>query len=63
MTESSQTPHAFTEVATLNGGDFTFSPQDQFGKEYKQDDVLVFNATGKKIKVEFMQFNHHHHLS
>lgn len=38
-------PHAYTEVATLNSEDCKFSKQGQFGKEYKSDEMLIFQST------------------
>lgn len=38
-------PHAFTEVATLNSDDCKFTKQGQFGKEYKSDEMLIFQST------------------
>ena len=37
--------HALCEVASLNGEDATFHPQLQFGEEYKENDMLIFQAT------------------
>lgn len=37
--------YAFTEVATLNSDEFRFQPQDQFGRAYNRDDILVFHVT------------------
>lgn len=42
---SEQNAYAFSEVATLNGSDFSFHPQEQFGRVYNKDDILVFNVT------------------
>lgn len=43
---SNETPaYAFTEVATLNSDEFRFQPQDQFGRAYNKDDILVFHVT------------------
>lgn len=38
-------PHAFTEVAALNSEDCKFTKQGQFGKEYKGDEMLIFQST------------------
>lgn len=38
-------PHAFTEVAVLNSDDCKFVKQGQFGKEYKSDEMLIFQST------------------
>jgi glycerophosphocholine phosphodiesterase GPCPD1 len=42
-----QPAYAFTEVATLNENDnqYLFSKQDQFGRLYKTDDILIFHIT------------------
>lgn len=40
-----QPAYALTEVATLNGDDYLFTNQQQFGRAYKKDDVLVFHVT------------------
>lgn len=41
-----QPAYAFSEVATLNGSlDWKFQPQEQFGRAYNADDILVFNIT------------------
>lgn len=37
--------YAFSEVATLNGDDFCFQPQQQFGRAYRKDDILMFHIT------------------
>lgn len=37
--------YAITEVATLNGENFRFVPQEQFGRAYHPDDVLAFHLT------------------
>lgn len=37
--------YAFSEVGTLNGDEFVFQQQDQFGRAYKRDDILVFHIT------------------
>lgn len=37
--------HASSEVASLNGEDPSFHPQSQFGEEYKENDMLVFQCT------------------
>lgn len=42
---SDQPAYAFSEVATLNGDDYTFQPQSQFGRAYHKDDILVFHIT------------------
>lgn len=42
---SDQPAYAFSEVATLNKGEFTFAPQEQFGRAYQADDILVFHIT------------------
>lgn len=42
---SDQPAYAFTEVATLNGDDFKFQLQDQFGRAYRSGDILVFHVT------------------
>lgn len=38
-------PHAYTEVAALNSEDCKFSKQGQFGKEYRADEMLIFQST------------------
>lgn len=40
-----QPAYAFCEVATLNGEDFTFQPQEQFGRPYRNDDIQMFHIT------------------
>lgn len=40
-----QPAYAFTEVATLNSDEYLFIHQEQFGRAYKNDDVLVFHCT------------------
>ena len=40
-----QPAYAFSEVATLNNDEFTFQPQQQFGRAYHKDDILVFHIT------------------
>lgn len=42
---SDQPAYAFSEVATLNGENYTFQAQDQFGRVYQKDDILVFHIT------------------
>lgn len=42
---SDQPAYAFSEVATLNGDDFTFRTQEQFGRSYQKDDILLFHIT------------------
>lgn len=42
---SDQPAYAFSEVATLNGDDYLFQPQKQFGRAYHKDDILVFHIT------------------
>lgn len=42
---SDQPAYAFSEVATLNGENYNFQPQDQFGRAYHKDDILVFHIT------------------
>jgi glycerophosphocholine phosphodiesterase GPCPD1 len=37
--------YAFTEVATVNGDDYLYTKQEQFGRVYKNDDVLTFHVT------------------
>ncbi|CAH0557778.1 unnamed protein product [Brassicogethes aeneus] len=37
--------HAFTEVASLNSDDPTFKVQTQFGHEYNNNDLLIFQST------------------
>lgn len=37
--------YAFSEVGTLNGDEFVFKQQEQFGRAYKKDDNLVFHIT------------------
>jgi glycerophosphocholine phosphodiesterase GPCPD1 len=37
--------HALSEVATLIGEDSTFHPQPQFGEEYRENDMLIFQST------------------
>ncbi|XP_031343749.1 glycerophosphocholine phosphodiesterase GPCPD1-like isoform X2 [Photinus pyralis] len=37
--------YAFTEVASLSKGDDRFQPQEQFGKEFKGGDGLIFQST------------------
>jgi glycerophosphocholine phosphodiesterase GPCPD1 len=36
---------ALTEVATLNGENYQFVPQEQFGRAYHKDDILVFHIS------------------
>lgn len=40
-----QPAYAFCEVATLNGANYIFEPQEQFGRAYNPDDFMVFNIT------------------
>lgn len=37
--------HAYTEVASLISEDPIFKPQNQFGHEYKSDDLLIFQSS------------------
>lgn len=37
--------YAFSQVATLNGDDFRFQAQQQFGRAYQKDDILMFHVT------------------
>lgn len=37
--------HAMTEVARLNGEDSSFHIQPQFGEEYKENDMLIFQCS------------------
>ncbi|EFA03495.2 glycerophosphocholine phosphodiesterase GPCPD1 [Tribolium castaneum] len=37
--------HALSEVASLNAEDSSFHPQPQFGEEYKENDMLVFQCS------------------
>ncbi|XP_070501994.1 glycerophosphocholine phosphodiesterase GPCPD1-like [Chironomus tepperi] len=37
--------YAFTEVATINGDEYMYTKQEQFGRAYKNDDVLTFHVT------------------
>ncbi|RZC36940.1 glycerophosphocholine phosphodiesterase GPCPD1-like [Asbolus verrucosus] len=37
--------HASTEVASLHGEDSSFHPQPQFGEEFKESDMLIFQCT------------------
>lgn len=40
-----QQAFALTEVATLNGDEYLFTQQDQFGRAYKSGEMLVFHIT------------------
>lgn len=44
---SDQPAYAFSEVATLNGEhpNYQFHQQEQFGRAYNQNDILVFHVT------------------
>lgn len=42
---SDQPAYAFSEVATLNREDYIFHSQEQFGRAYQTDDILVFHIT------------------
>ena len=37
--------YAYTEVANLNEADCSFQAQQQFGKAYKADDILIFQTS------------------
>ncbi|KAL3281398.1 hypothetical protein HHI36_004607 [Cryptolaemus montrouzieri] len=37
--------HSYTEVASLQDEDTSFHSQDQFGKEYHEDEMLIFQST------------------
>jgi glycerophosphocholine phosphodiesterase GPCPD1 len=44
--QNDQPAYAFSEVATFNSDDdFHFQPQEQFGRAYRKDDIMVFNVT------------------
>jgi glycerophosphocholine phosphodiesterase GPCPD1 len=40
-----QPAYSFCEVATLNGDNYYFQQQEQFGRAYNKDDILVFHVT------------------
>ena len=40
-----QPAYAFSEVATLNAENYLFQPQEQFGRAYRKDDILIFHIT------------------
>lgn len=40
-----QPAYAFSEVATLNAEHYLFEPQEQFGRAYRKDDILMFHIT------------------
>lgn len=40
-----QPAYAFSEVATLNGENYLFEAQEQFGRAYKKDDIMMFHIT------------------
>ena len=42
---SEQIAYALTEVATLNTSHYNFEQQEQFGRAYSPDDILLFNVT------------------
>lgn len=42
--------YAFSEVATLNGdNNYVFQLQEQFGRAYNKDDILVFHITVTEV--------------
>lgn len=40
-----QPAYAFSEVATVNGNQYLFEQQEQFGRAYKTNDILLFHIT------------------
>lgn len=40
-----QPAYAFSEVATLNSNQYLFQQQEQFGRAYKPNDILLFHIT------------------
>lgn len=42
---SEQVAYALTEVATLNSSQYNFEQQEQFGRAYNTNDILIFNVT------------------
>lgn len=45
MNDDEQSVYGFTEVSSLKSKASTFEPQTEFGRVYKQDDIMVFNVT------------------
>lgn len=45
LDNSEGTKHSYTEVASLQDEDPSFHLQDQFGKEYRDDEMLIFQST------------------